>query len=892
MEKFRHSCLLCFLAPLFLVACNELDTVGPGKDDTEVYRVSFEMPVLRSGDGDISTRMSLEPSGTGFELWWESSDTVGIFPNAGSQVYFCMAGASGGRVATFDGGGWSLRGQSQYFSYFPFVGKAGLESNSIPVSFMGQRQQGTSSFRGIPFYLASGGVSAQNGNLHFSYSLLNTVIRLTVTLPAGTYTKASLTVDDPLFVKEGHYDLSSPSIVGDHFTRTLEIALDNFVLPSPATVPIYMTSAPVDLRNKNVTVEILSDDGRRYRCVKTPTYNYVAGEQFGMACTMTSIDPQSVAEWVQTPLWSSTASIPEYRADQIAAWAEEAADPAFDASAHRMPYLQWYDQPASPNGTCAILITGEDFNQCPDSAPIDLWCRELTSRGVQCVSLVYRTPRNLDHFSRSAWQDAQRAVRVIRFKATNEPALGLDPNKIGIVGYSAGAYTGLLIATSSTANAYTLNANDLYDTMSPHINWAVLHSPVYTTSDANGMMPKQEGYGSGISLDAHFLFDVNTCPVCLLQGQDDPYSPLSSTMVYRRMRQTNAHRHPIYNTVVYEPAEVHLYPGKGHEVCGFDQALEFLTQMGFLGTNQPAEILLNRYGSDAARGEYVVERVWPSPEQTPNYTAIPVSGDYPSSLDPVIEWHFPAVKKSKAIQLIFSGGAYNGSMSITDEVAPARRYLNEKGITVVTLLYRYPRPVGLSKHTAAWQDLQRAIRVVRDHAPALDLDPNRIGVMGSSAGGHLAVMGVTSSRHPAYSRIDAIDDLPCNVQWGIGIFPAYLLTDDWEYYGVVYSDPLHTPDLLHCGNAYGGNQDAAVLAPEFSFDLDTAPMLLIHGDDDLYAAMNSVKLSEKLRSIGVPSELHTLANQFHDFQTSTIPGTGAYNYLDRIYEFLGPWLED
>jgi len=896
MKKLNPSWLFCLLVPLCGIACEALDTAVPGEQDAEVRSVSFEMPVIRSAEEEPSTRMSIVPAASTAELWWEASDTVGIFPDAGSQVYFCMTGASGGRVASFDGGGWSLRSQSQYFSYYPFVGKSSLDSGAIPVSFTGQRQEGTSSFSGIPVYMASGGVSSQNGSLHFSYTLLNTILCLKVTLPAGTYTKASLTVDDPLFVKEGHYDLSAPAIVGDHFTRTLEIALDNFVLPSSATVPVYLTSAPLDLRGKAVTVEVLADDGRRFRCLKNPTVPYAAGEQINLGCTMTCID-QPVQEWVRTPLWAAAAGIPEFRSDQIAAWADEAADPAFDPSAHQIPYLQWYDHPASPNGTCALLITGEDFDQCPDRGPIDTWCRELTSRGVQCVSLVYRTPRSQVHFSRSAWQDAQRAVRIIRYKAIAEPDLGLDANKIGIVAYSAGAYAGLLVATSSTVNAYTVNANDPYDTMAANVNWAVFHSPVYTTTlnSNNQTLVNPDRHMPNASADALFAFDANTCPMCFLQGQDDPYSPLSSTLPYRKVRQTPAWPYLMEGRYLnHVPAEVHLYPGKGHEVCGFDQGLEFMTQMGFLGTVQPAVRLMDRYGTDDARAHYVTENVWPSSAQTPNYASIPTSGSHNS--DPYIEWHIPTVLKTKAIQIIFSGGAYNGSLSITDEVAPARRFLNEKGMTVVTLIYRYPRPVGLSKHTAAWQDLQRAIRVIRNRAPQLGLDPDRIGVMGSSAGGHLAVMGATSSRHPAYARIDALDDLPCNVQWGIGIFPAYLLTDDWEFFGYVYSGPGSSPDLAHLGNAWGGNidvgQQKSILAPEFSFDLDTAPMLLIHGDDDLYAAMNSVKLSEKLRSMGVPSEVHTLATAFHDFQTSAYPGTGSFNYLDRIWEFLGPWVED
>ena len=115
--------------------------------------------------------------------------------------------------------------------------------------------------------------------------------------------------------------------------------------------------------------------------------------------------------------------------------------------------------------------------------------------------------------------------------------------------------------------------------------------------------------------------------------------------------------------------------------------------------------------------------------------------------------------------------------------------------------------------------------------------------------------------------LDAIDKLPCNVQWGIGIYPAYALTDGAER-----------------PNVGGGNDDSAVLVPEFSFDLDTAPMLFIHGDADGWAAMNSVKTWEKMRAMGIQSELHTLALRPHCFQLEAVPGTGSYTFLERIGE--------
>ena len=74
--------------------------------------------------------------------------------------------------------------------------------------------------------------------------------------------------------------------------------------------------------------------------------------------------------------------------------------------------------------------------------------------------------------------------------------------------------------------------------------------------------------------------------------------------------------------------------------------------------------------------------------------------------------------------------------------------------------------------------------------------------------------------------------------------------------------------------------------PEFSFDLDTCPLLFVHGDADGHSAMTSVKAWEQLRRMGVQGELHTLVARGHCFQRKAAPGTGSYTFLDRIWEFL------
>ena len=547
----------------------------------------------------------------------------------------------------------------------------------------------------------------------------------------------------------------------------------------------------------------------------------------------------------RVPLWPE-GKIPDFQPQQIGAMTDEVSAPGFKAAEHRMPYIEWCDPPAASNKTdvCMILISGGGYGCCCDVGLVDMWRDRFTAIGVTCVKLVYRTPRPTGlPIYKSAWEDGQRAVRLVRRDAAKR---GFSPDKIGAISMSAGSHMNTLLATSSLTPAYP--RVDALDDIPCNLNWACTCAIAYGVTDGCGIPNTRDGDAIDAHIDPAFQFDAKTCPMWMSHGGNDPYSPAASALVYRRLRTMKI------------PAELHLYPDKGHGAFGLDRAIEFMTQMGYLGKPAPEVDLMTRWPNDSARGQYAKEDIWPKGKM-PDVQA--------DQCAPYIEWHLPKVLKTQAIQIIYSGGGYGGNSPDGFEVAPARRYLNEKGMTVVTLKYRTPRPKnGLAKHTSAWEDLQRAIRVVRKEAPARGLDPNRIGIMGSSAGGHLTLRGATSSKRHAY-YLDDLDKLPCNVQWGIAIYPAYALTDG-----------------IDACNSTGGNDDSARLVREFSFDLATPPILFIHGDADGFASMASVKCWEQLRRMGIQGELHTLALRSHCFQHKASPGTGSYTWLDRISEFL------
>ena len=555
----------------------------------------------------------------------------------------------------------------------------------------------------------------------------------------------------------------------------------------------------------------------------------------------------SLAAGERETIWPK-GKMPHRQEHQIAAMTDEAGRPGFNADKHRTAYLEWYEAPsaAKRNGGCMILISGGSYECCCDVGLIKQWNERFTELGFQCVNFVYRTPRPVGlPIYQTAWEDGQRAVRMVRSQAAER---GFDPEKIGVISMSAGSHLGLLLATSSQTPSY--ERVDNLDDIPCHINWAIVNAPAYGTTDAeNGTPALRQGYGADVKLSEVFRFDEKTCPMSLHHGGTDVYAPHTSILVYKQLRRMGI------------PAELHLYADKGHGAFGLERGVEFMRQMGYMGEIPVEESLMDRYTSDDARGFYAKENIWPE-GKTPDLQQ--------EQCVPYIEWHIPANLTTKAIQIVYSGGAYYGNNPDDFEVAPIRRYLNEKGMAVVTLKYRTPRPAGnLAKHTTAWQDLQRTIKIVRSQALAKGLDPDRIGIMGSSAGGHLTLMGVTSSRHQSYWPIDEIDRISCKVQWGVGIYPAYVLSDGFDG-----------------ENSEGGNSDGHFIAPEFSFDLDTAPMVFIHGDADGYSAMGSVKVWEKMAMMGIQSDLHTLATRYHCFHRQASPGTGSYTHLDRIWEFL------
>lgn len=272
---------LAIFVLLFILTSCQIATM----DTSDFCRsVGFHVQSFQSIEADTRTNIS---DGTNFV--WSGNDTVGIYPNEGGQVFFSLNGGEGAQYASFNGGGWAFKSSARYYAYFPFNGDIYLKRDSIPVSYRWQRQNGinTTDHIGPYDFMFTAATLATDDALSFEFMHLNCIIRPRLTLPAGTYTKLSLIIDEPLFTTEGYYSLvdEHPSIVGTKFSNQLDLMLDNVSLSQTTQFLTYVMSAPLDITGKSIRIVVYDNLGNQYSYNKTPSFEYTAGKICGLTCT-------------------------------------------------------------------------------------------------------------------------------------------------------------------------------------------------------------------------------------------------------------------------------------------------------------------------------------------------------------------------------------------------------------------------------------------------------------------------------------------------------------------------------------------------------------------------------------------------------------------------------
>lgn len=186
--------------------------------------------------------------------------------------------------------------------------------------------------------------------------------------------------------------------------------------------------------------------------------------------------------------------------------------------------------------------------------------------------------------------------------------------------------------------------------------------------------------------------------------------------------------------------------------------------------------------------------------------------------------------------VVFPGGGYQ-ILAIDLEGTEICDWLNQVHVTCVLLKYRVPNTGPYPKSSAALQDAQRALGVVRAHAAEWHINPDHVGVLGFSAGGHLAAALSTHFDKRLYDPADAADKLSCRPDFALIIYPGYLA-------------------LAERNMAFN---------PDIHVTAQTPPTFLVQAEDDPVHVENSLVYFRALKDAGVPAEMHLYAKGGHGY---------------------------
>ena len=405
--------------------------------------------------------------------------------------------------------------------------------------------------------------------------------------------------------------------------------------------------------------------------------------------------------------------------------------------------------------------------------------------GVTVVWLKYRVPGlRDDSFMRGhhAIIDAQRAVSLLRSRATE---WGIDPKKIGVHGSSAGGH--LCGHLSLNHNERLYEPVDEHDKVSCRPDFAILNFPAYLLQDN-----KSELLRIDPAMHPENIKPEIVPPTIINLCMDDNIAAGSV---------------PFYGALLKGKvlSELHVYPQGGHSGAmhkyPFNEwamhTARFLADQGFLKT-QPQKLTQFRIDRtdeiDARDGELPCDRIIRQMlgGESESYTIWP-EGKIPEDKDappkesfsynniyrlsnvsiPTITVMRPKVNETGRAVIVCPGGGYN-ILAVEHEGVEIGRWLNSQDITAIILKYRVPRRKDVAKHHAAFQDIQRAMRFVRSKADVLGIDPDKIGTLGFSAGGHLCASLSVNHMKQSYDAVDTIDRIEAKPNFTILVYPAYL----------------------------------------------------------------------------------------------------------------------
>ena len=245
---------------------------------------------------------------------------------------------------------------------------------------------------------------------------------------------------------------------------------------------------------------------------------------------------------------------------------------------------------------------------------------------------------------------------------------------------------------------------------------------------------------------------------------------------------------------------------------------------------------------------------------------------------PKLTAYLPEREKANGVAVIICPGGGYGGLVIKREGFDVAEAFKEMGIAAFVLEYRLPNDATMPDKTIGpLQDAQQAIKTVRQRAAEWNVDPDKIGILGFSAGGHLASTAGTHFRREVIENKEKVSLRP---NFMVLVYPVISFSDD----------------ITHAGsrkNLLGPSPSAAqvrLYSNELQVTPQTPPAFLVHtGDDSKVPVQNSIRFYEALHNNAVPAELHIYPKGEHGFAL----GAPIDNWMERCRHWMisSGWIE-
>jgi len=262
--------------------------------------------------------------------------------------------------------------------------------------------------------------------------------------------------------------------------------------------------------------------------------------------------------------------------------------------------------------------------------------------------------------------------------------------------------------------------------------------------------------------------------------------------------------------------------------------------------------------------------------------------------EPTMTVYSPIGTNTGAAMVVFPGGGYE-ILAIDLEGTEVCDWLTSRGVTCVLLKYRvpgegryrrpapYPKSGPYPESPIALEDAQRTVGLVRLHAPEWHIDPHKIGVIGFSAGGHMAAAMSTHFAQRLYPAVDAADKESCRPDFAVAIYPGHLSLSAAEWDARQGAKEFVIP---HAATADPGLE----LNPSVPVTGQTPPTFLLQNEDDHEDNVNdSLAYYIALNRAGVPVEMHLYARGGHAFglRRTKFPATAWTQLVETWLTTIG-----